>query len=184
MHETVIKEDLRPRRLGGGVLMMMGVLLSLPLALLGFSGVMRFDALFMLLPGPFLLCLGLWGAFWRSTPQTRLRISDEAVVIVRQDKTLPLDAIKQIRHHMPMLSKHYRLTFHMAAEDVPLDIIHLTHGGRDIINLIGVRLEKRGKYLVEGRSAVRGALTGVWEVKSGTPFVTEPDRVNLRHGRE
>jgi len=42
------------------------------------------------------------------------------------------------------------------------------------------------KYLAHvkrghAQTAVRGALTGVWEVRAGTPFVTDPNHDKIAH---
>lgn len=164
--------------------MLVSLPLMAPIFFLGLSGITSFANAAILLLGPVCLLAGIWAAFPTSSPKSRLRISDDEITMETPQKIIRLSEIEKIKHHMPGLSKHYRLTFYTAEEEIPLELIHLTHDGRDIINLVGVRLEKQGKYLSQGRTAVMGALTGVWEVQSGAPFVSDPEHDTLRHGRE
>jgi len=184
MTDTVIVENHKMRQLGGRLLVLVGVPLTLLVGLVGFSGIGSLFDLVILLSGPALLAFGLWAAFPRRAPKPKLTISDKAITIEAPRKVIPLDDLSRIKRHVPVLAKHERLTFVTSNEEVCFDVIHLTHEGRDIINLIGIRLEQQNKSLHEGRTAVRGALTGVWEVRSGTPFVTDPNHDKITHGPE
>ncbi len=179
MADTRITEDFRFRRVGGGLLIFIGLPLTLIFARFLLPSVNSVSDALFLLPGPMLVAAGLWLAFPRRKPAVRMTISDDAVTIHTPHKTIALDDIQSIRHHMPVLAKHHQLTFETASGPTTFDVIHLTHEGPDILNLIGIRLEKRGRYLHQTRSEVLGALTGRWQVQTGTAFATAPKPLSM-----
>ncbi len=184
MCETLIKEDLRFRQLGGGLLLIIAVPLTLVSIFLGFAATVKITDLGFLLPGPALLAAALWAVFPRRAPRTKLTISDAKIHFSASDKTISLNELVQIRAYVPLLAKHTRLVFQTDDQDTQFDVVHLTHQSQDIIKLVSVRLEKQGKSLREGRTEVVGARNGIWTVEEGAPFETEtsPDRVT--YGRE
>jgi len=184
MPDAVVMENHKMRQLGGGLLILIGLPLTLLVGLLGLWGVRNLAEILILSSGPVLLGCGLWAAFPRRAPRPKLTISDEAITIEAPRKVIPLGEVSAIKHHMPALAKHYRLTFCTPQEETPFDVIHLTHDGRDIINLIGLRLEQQNRFLKQGRTDVLGALTGVWEVQTGAPFVSDPNHDKTGHGRK
>ncbi|WP_108816508.1 hypothetical protein [Loktanella sp. Alg231-35] len=184
MAETYITQTHRPRRVGGALLVVIALPLTLIAARFGLPYAESFSDFWPLLGGPLLLIAGLWAAFPRHPPAVRLTITDDMMRFHALQKDIPLDTLKSITYSMPALSKHYRLGFETDEETTPLDLVHLTHEGRDIINLISVRLEKRGKHLQEGHTAIRGAKNSIWKVLDGIPFEQAPNHAKLPHGRE
>ncbi|MEJ8562972.1 hypothetical protein QTO30_18305 [Yoonia sp. GPGPB17] len=183
MTDTVIRENQKMRQLGGGLLIMIGLPLTLLVFLFGLSAIDSISDILILLPGPGLLAVGLWAAFPRHPPKIKMTISDEAVSMTSPQASIALDDLQHIRRHIPLLAKHTRLTFKTDEGDTPFDVIHLTHESQDIVNQISIRLEKRGKYLIEGRTDVRGAPNGIWEVREGAAFETDLNHAKNMHGR-
>ncbi len=179
MADTCIKEDFGFRRVGGGLLIFIGLPLTLIVARFALPSVQSASDVLFLLPAPMLVAAGLWAAFPRRKPDVRMTISDEAVTLHATNQTLPLDSIQSIRLHMPALAKYYRLTFQTMKGPATFDIVHLTHEGPDILNLIGIRLEERGRYLLQARSEVLGALTDTWQVQTGTAFETTTEPLSM-----
>lgn len=175
-HQAVeIMQSLRGRRVAGGVL----IVIALPLILiwLRFGPPMQFrlaDMLFVI-GGPGLLLLGLWAAFPQRGPAVQLRIEHERLVIRPgpRETVVSLDALTRITKDRPLTGKHDRLLFDTADGGVWMNVFQMTHEAADIIALVSMRLEERGRYLVEGRSDVLGAPTGVWDVVTGNPFAKE-----------
>ena len=184
MADTRIREDFRGRRVGGGLL----VFIALPLTLFTTRFVLPdaqglSDAL-IFLAGPALLALGLWAAFPRRRPAVRMTIGDDAVTIHTPNRVIALDEIKTITQRRPALAKHDELDFETTKDSVSFAVMQLTHEAPDIIHLINVRLEKRGKYLRQKRSEVLGSLTGTWEVQVGVPFEENPKSDRIQDVRE
>jgi len=178
-----IRQDHRPRKLGGAIL----VAIAVPLAALTMALAVLSDTatgVLVVLPALLLLGAGLWAVFPRHPPKTRLTIGDGAIDLFAPSATIALDDMQRVRKHTPFWSRHPRLTFVTAAGETFIDVAHLTHDARDILNLIGIRLEQRGKVLMEGTTEVLGAANGIWEVRDGTPFETTPDHATRPHGRE
>lgn len=100
----------------------------------------------------------------------RTRISNDAIIVLAPHHVIALEDLESITHTMPALAKHDQLSFKTSDENSKFDVAHLNYDGRDIIHLIGIRLETGGKYLTQQRRAVRGALTGTWNVQTGNPF--------------
>jgi len=172
MADIAVQEVFRTRRVAGAAL----VFIALPSTLiwLRFGLPMQFVLadFVLVLGGPGLLSLGLWAAFPRRRPAVRLIISDARLVVhpgARQTE-ISLDDLIRVTKVRPLMAKCDRLVFECADTKTRLNVIHLTHEAADIIALVSIRLEDRGKYLVEGRSDVLGALTGVWDVVTGDPF--------------
>lgn len=170
--DTYIREDFRFRHVGGGLLVFIALPLTLIWARFGFP--LRYDVVDILfvLAGPGLLLAGLWAAFPRRAPRVRLIIGDEVLRIVnrREEITIPLDELHSIQRRHVGQHGQQRLTFKTAQASIRFDVVHMTHEAADIINLVGIRLEKKGKHLREGRTDVLGAPNGIWEVRIGNPF--------------
>lgn len=184
MTDTIVKENLKIRQLGGGLLILVSLPLTLLFFLFGLSSSRSVTDIVFLLPGPLLLAAGFWAAFPRRPPRTKLIISDDALHMTAPAKIIPLGDLLQVREHIPIYAKHTRLIFGTTQGGTNFDVVNLTHQHQDIINLISVRLEKQGKYLREGRTDIRGAPNGIWEVREGLPFETSASDAKLTHGRE
>jgi hypothetical protein len=118
--------------------------------------------------------LGLWADFPARKPALRITISDQAVTLHSPPRTIQLAALHSIRLRRPALANHDQIIFKTDEDLIPFNVAHLTHDAPDIINLIGIRLEKQGRHLREERSDVLGAPTGLWEVQIGPAFESTP----------
>jgi len=168
---TVIRQDPRPRRIGGVLLLLMGI----PLTLISIHALTvitpdLFDV-FLFSGGPCLMALGLWGIFNTQHQKVRLMITDTAISLPSNGNVvIPLDALTCIRLTRPILAKHDRLTFETGSNKTDFDVVQMREQARDIVNLISARLENHGAYLEEGAGEITGAPNGVWNVKKGRPF--------------
>ncbi|MDX8347857.1 hypothetical protein SLH49_07655 [Cognatiyoonia sp. IB215446] len=173
--DTYIREDFRFRRVGGGLLVFIAIPLTLFWARFGLPLRYDFVDLLFILAGPGLLLAGLWAAFPRRAPRVRLIIGDEVLRIInrREETTIPLDDLRSIQRRHPGRQSQQRLSFNTDGNSIRFDVVHMTHEAADIINLVGIRLEKKGKHLREGRTDVLGAPNGIWEVRIGNPFEDE-----------
>ncbi|MDX8350782.1 hypothetical protein [Cognatiyoonia sp. IB215182] len=172
MADTVIREDFRFRRVGGGLLVFIALPLTLFWARFGLPLRYDFADFVFILGGPGMLLLGLWAAFPRRTPRVRLIISDKDVRVVtrRGDQVIALDDLVSVQWSYLKGVRQQRLKFRTAKTSVFFDVVHLTHEAQDIINLIAIRLENRGKRMREGRARITGAPDGIWTVSDGDPF--------------
>ena len=184
MTDTLIKEDQRQRQLGGGLLIIVGLPLTLLIFLFGLSLIRSISDIAILLPGPFILAAGLWAAFPRHLPKVKMTISDQAITIASPPTTIALEALEQISRNNPIYAKFTRLTFKTAQGGTAFDVDHLTHQHKDIISQISIRLEKQGKFLVEGETDVLGAANGIWDVREGAAFATNANHAKNTHGRK
>lgn len=169
--DTVVRDSFRGRRVGGGLLVFLGLPLTLIWARFGLPLRFEFVDLLMILSGPGLVSMGLWAAFPRRKPAVRLLITDDHVVVGRGDKQVTVqlaELLRVIKSH-PFGREHV-LTFETADAAVPLVLAHLTHTHLEILNLVSIRLEGMGKYLAEGRTEIAGAPNGCWDVMTGNPF--------------
>ncbi|KQI70600.1 hypothetical protein AN191_17110 [Loktanella sp. 5RATIMAR09] len=172
--DTRIKDSFRIRRVAGGALLFISLPLNLILARFAWPSVAGpSDALFLLL-ALLPVGLGFWAAFPRRRPALRMTISDQAVTLHSPPKTINLAALQSIRLHRPALARTDQIIFKTDEDFIPFNVIHLTHEAPDIISLIGIRLENKGRYLCETRSDVLGARTGLWEVQIGPAFDSTP----------
>lgn len=167
-----ITQSFRGRRAAGGAL----IVIALPLILIwlrfGPPMLFRFADMLFVIAGPGLLLFGLWAAFPQRAPAVQLRI-EEARLVIRpgpRETVVPLDALIRITKDRPLTGKHDRLLFETADLSAQMNVFHMTHEAADIIALVSMRLEGQGRHLVEGRSDVLGAPTGVWDVVTGNPF--------------
>lgn len=165
--ETRIKDSFRLRRVAGGALLFIGLPLNLILARFAWPSVADPSDARVLLPALLPVALGLWAAFPQRKPCLRMTISDAAVTLHDAATTIPLMVLKDIRLHRPALAKHDQIIFNSDNGQVAFNVAHLTHDAPDIISLIGIRLENKGRHLREKRSDVLGARTGLWEVQIG-----------------
>ncbi|WP_400082625.1 hypothetical protein [Yoonia sp. R78084] len=173
--DTHITESFRIRRVGGGLLIFIGLPLTLiTVRFFAWSWAQNMLAVLFALTGPALVLAGLWAAFPRRKPMLRLTVSDDRITIHSLPATIPLDALQSIRHARPVLAKHNLLIFKTQTREITFNVINLTHEAPDIINLIGMRLEMLGRFLRETRSDVLGARTGLWEVVTGAAFEQRP----------
>lgn len=172
MVETHIRESFRQRRAGGGLLVFIGLPLTLFWARFGLPPRGVSADLFFFLAGPGVLLMGLWAAFPRRTPRIVLTLSDDAIRVrtVQGDMPIQLEDLIRVTKTRPLSARFDRLTFETSDSKTVLDVIQLTHEANDIIKLISIRLEKMGKYLREGRTEIMGAPSGVWDVHTGNPF--------------
>ncbi|MEL6681322.1 MAG: hypothetical protein AAFQ09_01605 [Pseudomonadota bacterium] len=167
-----IYEDFRFRRAGGWLLILVSLPLTLIWALVGVPPRFNFADLVFLVGGPGMLLSGLWVAFPRRAPGVKMTISADKVTILtrRGVAVLMLDDLVRIKKTRPIMGKFDRLTFETEDGAAKFDVIQLTREASDIINLISIRLEQRGKFLKQGRTDVLGALNGIWDVRAGDPF--------------
>jgi hypothetical protein len=187
MVETQIKEDFRFRKVGGGLLIFIGLPLLLITARFILPNVSSASDALFLLPGPGLLALGVWAAFPRRKAAVRMVITDGAVQTVLPSGkgwAIQLSDLRSIAITRPILGKHDRMTFDAGSDEEILDVIQLTHEAPDILHLISMRLERQGKYLEQEISPVLGAKTGVWRVRLGNPFAAKEEHAISTHGRE
>ncbi len=172
MADTLIKENQRPRKVGGGLLVFIGLPLTLIAMRFGLSLTGTFLGILFVVTGPLLILAGLWAAFPRHPPAIKMTIRDDEIVFGAKQTTVSLDELMRVSFSQHFLSKFGRLTFQTTSTDTHFDLSELSHDAADIISQINVRLENRGKYLVEGRTDVLGARNGIWEVRTGLPFET------------
>jgi hypothetical protein len=184
MTDTVIKEDYKFRKLAGGALILIGLPLTLLMSFLALSGTRSLADIGILLPGLALIAGGLWGLFPQHPPRARIVINDESITLTKPYAVIPLDALRLIRRHTPIYSKHPRLTFTTDDDDLIFDVVNLTHKAADILNLISMRMEKGGAFLKEGKTDIRGAPNGIWKVHSGPAFEAGPKSATIGDGRE
>lgn len=169
--DTIIKQDPRPRRLGGVLMLLLGLPLTLFTAWILLTIEPDFFDFYILIPGLFFLILGFWAIFSDAHKKVRLRITDQAIVLPQQKgASIPLAELKRVRLTRPLLAKVHRLTFEASGAEFNFDLTHLNISGRDIVSLISKRLENQGAYLEEGAGEITGAPNGIWEVRQGTPF--------------
>lgn len=186
MTDIVIRQSYHPRRIGGAVLSVIGLALTLSVTWFGLASVRSTADALIVAVGPAVLILGLWAAFPLRAAPVRMIISDSSLIMPgrKSDTAIAFDALQQVALSRPVLSKHERLTFTTTKGDHHFDVIHLPHEARDIINLISIRMEAQGTSLQEGRTEVLGAPSGIWQVTKGTPFEHGETRATLPHGRE
>lgn len=184
MTDTVIKENHAPRKLAGGVLAIIGLPIALLMTMLVAPNIQGLADVLVLLVGPALVAVGLWALFPRHGPKARMVINDETITIVRPKSVIPLGTLLRVRNHVPIYSKHQRLTLTTEKGDTVFDVANLTHEAADIISFISIRLERQGAYLKEGRTEIAGAKNGIWEVHRGAAFETAPNSANVRYGTE
>ena len=180
MADTLIKENQRPRKVGGGLLIFIGLPLTLIAMRFGLSVMGTFLGILFVATGPLLILAGLWAAFPRHPPAIKMTISDDEIVFGAKQTTVSLDEFMRVSFSQHFLSKFGRLTFQTTSTDTHFDLSDLSHDAADIISQISVRLENRGKYLVEGRTDVLGARNGIWEVRTGLPFETRTGQDAIR----
>ncbi len=167
-----IKQTSNRRRLGGAILAIIGLPLTGLWLWLAFPPRFDFGDLIFLLGGPGMLGSGLWAAFWRTAPRTPLAISaDRLVIYPTRGATEPtiinwtdLTSVTQTG----VSPNTTRLRFAATTGDVELPTFLLDHDPREILRLITIQLENKGKYLSPTTSPVLGAPTGVWEVRGQT----------------
>ncbi|MEO1639774.1 MAG: hypothetical protein AAFU41_11070 [Pseudomonadota bacterium] len=169
--DTIIKQDPRPRRIGGALLLLIGIPLTLiAIRILMIITPTLFDV-FLFSGGPFLMALGIWAIASSQHQKVRLRITDDAIALPSNgDVSIPLKALTRVRLTRPVLAKHERLSFETVNGSTDFDVIHLTAQGRDIVSMISARLENQGAYLEEGAGDITGAPNGIWDVRQGRPF--------------
>ena len=182
--DTLIKEDFRPRRVAGGLFIFLGVPITLIFLRFGLFAIDSLLDALIVSAGPLMILGGVWVAFPRRPPAVKLRICDDRIVLPLRDQSIALADLQHITVRRPFSSNHDRLTFVSHAGEMVLDTVQLTHQVRDIINLVGIRLEGQGRYLKEGRTEIRGARNGIWTVHEGQAFEQMPTRAKLPHGRE
>lgn len=182
--DTLIKEDLRPRRVAGALFVFLGIPFTLIFVRFGLSQIDDFLDVLLFATGPLMIIGGLTLGFPRRRPRIKLRIADDLIELPMQGKSIALMDLKQITLRRPLSGKHDRLTMTAGAEDTIFDVIQLTHEACDIINLISIRLEMQGRSLKEGRTDVLGAASGIWTVLEGTPFEKSSSRAKLGNGRK
>lgn len=172
MTDIAVQEVFRSRRVAGAALMFIAFPITLMWLRFGLPLRFSFANFVFMTGGPGLLFFGLWAAFPQRPPAVRLLISDDRLVVNtgKRQTVIALDDLICVTKDRPLLANHDRLTLETADDKAQLYIVQMTHEAADIINLISVRLEGRGQHLVEGRSDVLGARTGVWEVVTGNPF--------------
>jgi hypothetical protein len=187
MLETRITEDFRFRKVGGGLLIFLGLPLLLITARFILPNVSSASDALFLLPGPGLLALGVWAAFPRRKAAVRMVITDDTVrIFLPSGKrgAIQLSDLQSISVTRQFLGKHDRMTFDAGSDEEVFDVIQLTHEAPDIMHLISLRLERQGKYLAQEISPVLGAKTGVWRVRPGNPFAPKEQRAIKTHGRK
>ncbi len=172
MADVYIRESFRPRRVGGALFVVIGLPITLFWLRFGFPLRYQFADLLFAVGGPGLVLAGLWAAFPRRVPQVRLTISDEALWIVTHtgEKVIALDDLISVQWQYIGRHNNQRLKFRTAKTSVFFDVVHLTHDARDIINLIAMRFENRGKVMREGQARITGAPDGIWTVETGDAF--------------
>lgn len=187
MVETRIKESQRYRKVGGGFLVFLGLILMLFTARFVLPDANSVRDLGLLSLGPCTLALGLWAAFPRRVAALRMVITDNTIQIKSLSgdvAVIQLSDLQSIFIARPLMANLERLTFVTAAQEYHFDMAQLTHEARDIIHLISMRLENKTMHLEQELSPVMGAETGRWCVRAGNPFGENEDRAKMRYGRE
>ena len=186
MRETLICEDFRVRRIAGFCLIAICLPLSILVTWIALLGSIDIGD-FLLVGASILVTLaGIWAAFPYGDPKIHLRLTEADLHIpLEGNSSISLDRLQSIRITHSIHLKHARLTFaHSDGESVRMDVNHLTHEAKDIINLVGLRLEQVDRHLVQGTTEVMGAPNGIWEVRQGLPFEVSPASGRMRHGTE
>lgn len=172
----VITETSKLQRFGGAML----VIISLPLTLLwlwlGFPPRFDFGDLIFLLGGPGMLAFGIWTAFRQMPSRTRLTISpDQLVIYPAREAAAPmiinLDDLTSVTQ-TGLSHNNTRLRFAATTGDTEIATALLDREPAEILRLITVQLENKGRHLSQTSSPVLGAPTGVWAVRDGIPFKT------------
>ncbi len=187
MAETRIKESLRYRKVGGGFLVVLGLILTLFTARFVLPYFSSGRDLIILSLGPSTLALGLWAAFPRRAAALRMVITDNTVQIKSLSgdvAVIQLSDLQSIAIARPLMAKFERLTLVAEDQEHHFDVAHLTHETDDIVHLISMRLENKALYLEQELSPVMGAGTGVWHVRAGNTFGTNENRAKIGYGRE
>lgn len=167
MAETRIKESQRYRKVGGGFLVFLGLILMLFTARFVLPDASSVRDLIILSLGPFMLAPGLWAAFPRRAAALRMVINDDSIQIksLTADVTvIQLSDLEFISIARPPTANLERLTFGTAAQELHFDMVQLTHEARDIVHLISMRLKKKAMHLEQGLSPAIGKGTDRWRV--------------------
>lgn len=186
MRETLICDDFRVRRIAGICLIAICLPLSVLVTWITLLGSIDIGDFLLVGAGLLVTLAVFWAAFPRGDPKIHLRLTEADLHFpLEGNSSISLDRLQSIRITHPIHLQHARLTFvHSDGESVRLDVNHLTHEAKDIINLVGLRLEQVNRHLVQGMTEVMGAPNGIWEVREGLPFEVLPASGRMRHGTE
>ncbi len=137
----------------------------------------NFGDLLFLIAGPGQLGLGVWSLLYRPSPQLRIAITADAITVqpdgrAQKPVTIPWDDLTSVTQ-TGSSHRDTRLRFAATTGDHVVHTPFLDRTPGDILRLITMQLENKGKHLAQTKSPVLGAYTGIWEVRAGIPFQTE-----------
>ncbi|WP_393927623.1 hypothetical protein [Yoonia sp. R2-816] len=137
----------------------------------------NFGDLLFLIAGPGQLGLGIWSVLHRPAPQLRIAITADAITVRPDGRgqgpvTIPWDDLTSVAQ-TGLSDRDTRLRFAATTGDHVVHTPFLDRTPGDILRLITIQLENKGKHLAQSKSPVLGADTGIWEVRAGIPFQTD-----------
>lgn len=169
-----VRETYKKQRLGGVLLALIGMPLTVLWLLVGFPPRYDIADLVFVIGGPGLLAFGLWMALRKSEPKLRLTISGDGLVLYPQTRdatpvTIPWDDLTSVTQ-TGLNHDNTRLRFAATTGEHVLRMTILDTSAAEVLHLITIQLENRNQHLAQTSSPVLGAPTGIWEVRSGNPF--------------
>ena len=164
--QTDIRENFKRRKLGGGLLCIIAVPLTLLWATLALPPSFTFADLILLLGGPGLLALGLWAMFGQPAPRIRITLTDDGLTLHpgMTNQPDPTMIAWQDLTGLSYKSNGKLLRVHHQSGVCTVRTYFLDRTLHDIVHLITLRLENTGHHLVQRQSPVMGANLPQWDV--------------------